>query len=60
MILHNAPEFRGLVITQLKTMLSVKGIFTAPYRPQSNGLCEHMNEMIKSIIKYTVRENQKM
>ncbi len=30
----NAPEFRGHVITQLKKMLSMKGTFTTPYRPQ--------------------------
>ncbi len=53
----NALEFRGHVIKQLKQMLSVKGTFTSPYRPQLNGLCEHMNQMIENIIKCTVREN---
>ncbi len=52
----NAPEFRGHVITQLKKMLSMKDTFTMIYRPQSNGLCECMNQMIENIIKYTVRE----
>ncbi len=56
----NASEFSGHVITQLKQMLSVKGTFMAPYRPESNGLCECMNQMIENIIKCTVRENQKM
>ncbi len=49
-------EFRGHVITQLKKMLSMKGTFSMPYRPQSNGLCERMNQMIKNIIKCTFRE----
>ena len=40
-------------------MLSVKGTFTTPYRPQSNGLCERMNQTIENIIKCTVRENRK-
>ncbi len=40
---HNAPEFRGHFITQLKKMLGMKSTFTTPYRPQSNGLCESMN-----------------
>ncbi len=53
----NAPEFRGHLITQLKYIL-VKGTFMAPYRPQSNWLCEHMNQTIENIIKYTVRENK--
>ncbi len=53
---ENDPEFRGHVITQLKKMLSMKGTFTKPYRPQSNGLCERINQMIENIIKCTVRE----
>ncbi len=53
----NAPEFRGHVITQLKKMLCMKGTFTTPYRPQSNGLCECMNQTIENIIKCTVRED---
>ncbi len=54
----NVPEFRGHVITQLKKMLSMKGTFTMPYRPQSNGLCERMNQTIENIIKCTVREER--
>ncbi len=52
----NAPEFRGHVIRQLNDMLSMKGTFTMPYRPQSNGLCERMNQTIENIIKCTLRE----
>ncbi len=54
----NAPEFREHVITQLKKMLSMKGTFTMPYRPQSNGLCERMNQTIENIIKCTMREDR--
>ncbi len=54
----NAPEFWGHVITQPKKMLSMKGTFTTPYRPQSNGLCERMNPTIKNIIKCTVRDKR--
>ncbi len=54
----NTSEFRGHVITQLKKMLSMKGTFTTPYRPQSNDLCERMNQMIENIIKCTVREDR--
>ncbi len=52
----NAPKFRGHVITQLKKILSMKGTFMMPYRPQSHGLCECMNQMIENIIKCTVIE----
>ncbi len=54
----NAPEFRGHVITQLKKMLSMKGTFTTPYRPQSNCLCVRMNQTIDNIIKCTRRDEQ--
>ncbi len=53
-----APEFRRHVITQLKKILDMKGTFTIPYRPRSNGLCECMNQMIENIIKCTVREER--
>ncbi len=39
-------------------MLSMKGTFTMPYRPQSNRLCECMNQTIENIIKCTVREDR--
>ncbi len=32
----------------------------AYYRPQLNGLCERINQIIRNIIKCTVRENRKM
>ncbi len=54
----NAPEFRGHVSTQLKEMLSIKGTFTMPYRSQSNGLCESINQTTENIIKCTVREKR--
>ncbi len=34
----------------------MKGSLTTPNRPQSNGVCECMNQMIENIIKCTVRE----
>ncbi len=39
-------------------MLCMKGIFTMTYRPQLNGLCEHMNQTIENIIKCTVRDER--
>ncbi len=54
----NAPEFRRQVITQLKKMFSMNGTFTMPFRPQSNGLCECMNQMIENIISCTLREER--
>ncbi len=35
-----------------------KATFTASYRPQSNGLCECMNQMTENIIKCTVGEKR--
>ncbi len=39
-------------------MLNIKDTFTTPYRPQSNSLCEHINQTIENIIKCTVREER--
>ncbi len=39
-------------------MLSMKGTFTSLHMPQSNGLCESMNQTIENIIKYTVRDER--
>ncbi len=39
-------------------MLSMKCTFTTPYRPQSNGLCELMNQTIKNIIECTVKDER--
>ncbi len=36
----------------------MKGTFTVPYMPQSNGLCEGMNQTIENIIKCTVRDER--
>ncbi len=36
----------------------MKGTFTTPYRPHSNGLCERMNQAIENIIKCTAREER--
>ncbi len=51
----DASEFIGHVITQLN---KYEGTFTKPCRPQSNGLCECMNQMIENISKCTVREER--
>ncbi len=53
---NNAPKFRGHIIGQLKSMLSMKGTFTMPYIPPLIGLCECMNQTIENIIKCTVRD----
>ncbi len=36
----------------------MKGTFTMTYMPQSNGLCERMNQTIENIIKCTMREDR--
>ncbi len=36
----------------------MKGTFRMLYRPQSNGLCELMNQTIENIIKSTMRDER--
>ena len=54
----NAPEFRGHVLKELKEMLGVRGTFTTPYRPQSNGLAERSNQTIENIIKCMIMSDR--
>ncbi len=55
----NAPEFRGHVLKEVKELLGVKGMFTTPYRPQDNRLCECTNQTIEGILSTLIRDNRK-
>ncbi len=35
-------------------------MFTSPYRPQANGLCEHSNQTIESILNTLIRDNRNL
>ncbi len=55
----NAPEFRGHVLKEVKELMGVKEMFTTPYRPQANGLCECTNQTIEGILRTLIRDNRK-
>jgi len=54
----NAPEFRGHVLRQMRDLLGVRGTFSSPYRPKSNGLCERTNQTIEGILRSMIRDKR--
>jgi len=54
----NAREFRGQVMTELKSILGIKGTFTSGYRAQSNGMCERTNGTLETMIRSMVGERR--
>jgi len=54
----NAPEFRGHVLRQLREVLGIRGTFSSPYRPKSNGLCERTNQTIEGILRAMIQDKR--
>ena len=40
-------------------LISLKQLFTTPYNPKCNGLCEKMNGVLKSMLKKMYQEKPK-
>jgi transposase InsO family protein len=51
MLSDQGSNFTSTLLKQLHEMLGVKGITTSPYRPQSNGKCEHYTVTLKKVLK---------
>ena len=43
-------NFRSSVVKRLSKLLDVKKTFTCSYRPQTNGMCEHLNNSLMDIL----------
>ena len=50
LMLDNAPEFVGKVLTVLCNLLGVKQVRRSPYHPQSNGSVEHAHQTLIRMI----------
>ena len=53
-----APEFEGLVISDLCKMLEVQKTRTTPYHPQSDGQAERNNRTLESMLAAMVNDNR--
>ena len=49
-------QFTSELMAEISRLVSVKQLFTAPYNPKCNGLCERMNGVLKSMLKKMCQE----
>ena len=52
-------QFAADRIKEVCRLISVKQLFTTPYNPKCNGLCERMNGVLKSMLKKICQERPK-
>jgi transposase InsO family protein len=58
-ISDNGPGFASAVMKRCRKLLDVKVKFILPYRPQSNGICERLNDTLKSMLGSYTQKSQK-
>ena len=44
-------QFTSAMMTEVYRLMSIKGLTTTPYHPQSNGACERLNGVLKKMLK---------
>ena len=59
LITDNGPNFRSKIIEQLCRLLKTAHLFTTPYHPQFDGLCERFNRTLASMLRGVVAEHQR-
>ena len=52
-------QFTSDLMKEVCRLISLKQLFTTPYNPKCNGLCERMNGVLKSMLKKCARRNPK-
>ena len=55
-VIHCRRQFIPDVMKQVERLQGVASIHTTPYHPQSNGLIEHFNRTLKTMIQKTTEE----
>ena len=58
LITDNGPNFRAKLMEQMCLLLDTKHLFTTPYHPQFDGLCERFNRTLTSMLRGFVAKNQ--
>ena len=46
----NGPQFASDLTRKISCLLGIKQVFSTPYHPQSNGICERLNGTIKAML----------
>ena len=52
-------QFTSDLMKEVCRLISLKQLFTTPYNPKCNGLCERMNGVLKSMLKKMCQEKPK-
>ena len=58
LITDNGSNFRSRLVNELCRLLKISRLFTTPYHPQFNGLCERQNRVLAAMLRAFVAENQ--
>ena len=58
LITDNGPNFRAKLLEQLCSLLETTHLFTTPYHPQFDGLCERFNRTLTSMLRGFVSKHQ--
>ena len=58
LITDNGSNFRSRLMNELCRLLKISRLFTTPYHPQFDGLCERYNRTLAAMLRAFVSENQ--
>lgn len=53
----NSPEFANSLLRAVCNLLETKINFTTPYHPESNGMCERTNKVVKDTLYALTEKN---
>lgn len=53
------PQFVSDLMSHVMRLMGIKQVFSSPYHPQTNGLCERLNGTIKSLLKKVAFDHPK-
>ena len=58
LITDNGTNFRSRLVEELCRLMKISRLFTSPYHPQFDGLCERYNRTLAAMLRAFVAENQ--
>ena len=59
MLSDKGTQFTSDLMKEVSRLVSTKQLFTTPYNPRCNGLCERINGVLKSMLKKMCQERPK-
>ena len=59
LITDNGTNFRSKLVEELCRLMKISRLFTTPYHPQFDGLCERYNRTLAAMLRAFVAENQR-